>query len=56
MRERVDVARLLSSIVALGVLVVGVPFVLVAVSQARFGSPNPLAGVDPPWTTPSSTD
>ncbi len=48
-REPVDVGRVLASIVALVALVVALPVGLVAVSRARFGSANPLAGVDLGW-------
>ncbi|HYN33746.1 MAG TPA: LysM peptidoglycan-binding domain-containing protein, partial [Ilumatobacteraceae bacterium] len=47
-REPIDVARVLSSIVALVALVVALGG-LIAVSRARFGSANPLAGVDLGW-------
>ena len=68
-RDSVDVGRALASIVALVALFVVLPVGLVAVSRARFGSADPLAGVDLGWfgddaassltrpsrTTPSST-
>ena len=41
--------RFTASVVSLGVLVVGIPALLVTVARSRFGSPNPLAGVDAPW-------
>jgi hypothetical protein len=40
--------------VALLLLVLVVPIGLIAASMARFGSANPLAGADPPWTWGSS--
>jgi hypothetical protein len=40
--------------VALLLLVLVVPIGLIAASRARFGSANPLAGADPPWTWGSS--
>ena len=43
-------SRFAGSAVALLVLVVVVPIGLIAASRARFGSANPLAGADPPWT------
>ena len=43
-------SRFATSAVALLALVVVVPVGLIAASRARFGSANPLAGVDPPWT------
>ena len=45
-RGPVDVGRVLASVVALVGLVVLLPIGLIAVSQARFGSANPFAGVD----------
>ena len=42
-------SRFAASAVALVALVVVVPIGLIAVSRARFGSANPLAGADPPW-------
>ena len=42
-------ARFASSVATLVALAVVVPIGLVAVSRARFGSANPLAGADPPW-------
>ena len=36
-----------AALLALGVIV---PIGLIAASRARFGSANPLAGADPPWT------
>ncbi len=48
-RDSVDVGRALASIVALVALFVVLPVGLVAVSRARFGSADPLAGVDLGW-------
>ncbi len=48
-RGPVDVGRVLASIAALVGLVVALPVGLIAVSRARFGSANPLAGVDLGW-------
>jgi LysM repeat protein len=42
-------ARFVASVLALAVVVVAVPLGAVAVSRSRFGSTNPLSGVDPPW-------
>jgi MYXO-CTERM domain-containing protein len=42
-------SRFAASAVALLALVVVVPIGLIAVSRAKFGSANPLAGADPPW-------
>jgi LysM repeat protein len=42
-------SRFAASAVALAALVVVVPIGLIAVSRARFGSVNLLAGADPPW-------
>ncbi|RLE20291.1 MAG: hypothetical protein DRJ50_10975, partial [Actinobacteria bacterium] len=44
-----DVWRFLASLLALGALVVGFPVALVMLSQGRFDSGNPLAGVTWPW-------
>ncbi len=43
-------ARFAASLTALVALVVAVPTGLIAASRTRFGSGNPLAGADPPWT------
>ena len=48
-RGSIDVGRVLASIVALVAVVVVLPLGLIAVSRARFGSANPLAGVDLGW-------
>ena len=48
-RGSIDVGRVLASIVALVAVVVALPLGLIAVSRARFGSANPLAGVDLGW-------
>jgi nucleoid-associated protein YgaU len=48
-RDRVDVARVLASIVAIVVLVAVLPFGLIAVARARFDSGNPLAGIGRAW-------
>ena len=48
-RGSVDLGRVLASIAALVALVVVIPLGLIAVSRARFGSANPLAGVDLGW-------
>jgi LysM repeat protein len=44
-----DVSRFLAASGALVVVGVMVPIGAVAASITRFGSPNPLHGVDPPW-------
>jgi hypothetical protein len=43
-------ARFAASVGALIVVGIGVPIGLAAASRSRFGSANPLAGADPPWT------
>ncbi len=43
-------SRFAASAVALVALGVVVPVGLIAASRARFGSANPLAGADPPWS------
>lgn len=42
--------RFLTSLGSFLLLVVAAPIGLASVSRSRFGSINPLAGVDPPWT------
>jgi hypothetical protein len=42
--------RFAASVGALFVIGIAVPIGLVAASRSRFGSANPLAGADPPWT------
>ncbi len=44
-----DLGRFASSVLVLLLVAVGTPIGLVAVSTRRFGSGNPLAGVQPPW-------
>ena len=48
-RQPHRLGRGLASMAALVVLLVGVPFTLVAASRSRFGAANPLTDVDPPW-------
>ncbi len=42
-------ARFVASLVSFVVVAIALPIGLLAVSRRRFGSGNPLAGVDPPW-------
>jgi hypothetical protein len=42
--------RFAASVGALFLIGIAVPIGLVAASRSRFGSANPLAGADPPWT------
>ncbi len=48
-RDQHELGRFLTSLGAFVFVVVLVPLGAIAASQARFGSANPLAGVDPPW-------
>ena len=44
-QDRIAIGRALTSVITFALIVVGLPVVLTAVSQARFGSMNPLAGM-----------
>ena len=44
-----DIGRFIASVVALGILVVGVPVGLILAAQSRFNSGNPLSGTTAPW-------
>ncbi len=48
-RDRHELGRFVTALGAFVVVAVLMPLGAVAASQARFGSANPLAGVDPPW-------
>ncbi len=48
-RDRHELGRFVTALGAFVVVAVLMPLGAIAASQIRFGSANPLAGVDPPW-------
>ncbi len=48
-RDQHELGRFLTALATFVFVAVVMPLGAIAASQARFGSANPLAGVDPPW-------